>query len=242
LRYLIWVVAITNSLAAGVIAFVRYDIPDREFWLDHRTWIAIAVMLTVTVPLVQAAVVEAGERRQRKRLERAQKIHAFLAGGLIYLVEAGGMPWKNTGVQAFAVRGPWWRRRQDRLSKARVGAIATSGVKWEKGKGVIGRCWETKRHQYEDLEAAFAPYVDYDETQWTALSADKRFGLSFADFTTLRGKYGIVAAVPIMKGDAYIGCITADMPPLAAGQPVPNRERVLESLAFIAVAVSHVLD
>jgi hypothetical protein len=122
-----------------------------------------------------------------------------------------------------------------------MGAIPTSGVKWSQGKGVIGRCWKRRQPQYHDLETHFAPYANHTKEQWQQLEDEARFGLTYEDFQVLRGKYGIVAAVPIVKDDKYVGCITADLPPLAAGAPAPNRDQVLESLASTAALVAHVL-
>jgi hypothetical protein len=88
-----------------VLGVSRLNYPSAEFWANRGAWIFIALLVAVGVPLVQAAVIDKGERRRRKAVEREQKVQAFLIASLIYLIEQGGVPWKNTGVQAFVVRG-----------------------------------------------------------------------------------------------------------------------------------------
>lgn len=122
----------------------------------------------------------------------------------------------------------------------RLAAVASSGIKWTEGKGVIGVCWATRQPQYDDLEKHFAPYANYIYVQWNALPAAIRFGLTFSDFQAVKGKYGIVAVVPIVSSaDKYIGCVTADMPPLVGIAPV--RDQVLKHLTLAAASVARVL-
>lgn len=240
LSKLLWIVAIANTAGAVVLAAVRYSSPSAEFWVGRGGWVLTAVVVTLAVPLTQAAVIEMGERGKRKALERERSVQTFLISSLLYVVREAGCDVANTGIQAFVVRGwgPW--RRQERLAKIRLGAIPSSGIRWQKGKGVIGRCWETRSPQYHDLAAHFAQ-LNVAEARWDSRSETERFGLTFKDFSIVKDKYGIVAAVPIVKQDQYVGCLTADMPPLAAGASAPNRERILNSLATTAGLVAEVL-
>jgi hypothetical protein len=173
-----------------------------------------AVFATITIPLFQAAVVDIGERGRRRALEKQQKVEAFLTASLIDLERHAGADLKTTGVQVFLVKGRWRWKRQVRLAKVRLAPIAASGIKWEKSKGVIGRCWTLRAPKFEDLEAYFTPYAIYDRTAWNGLDEELRYGLTYDDFQHLNGKYGTVAAVPIVDNkDHYVGCIAADTPP-----------------------------
>ena len=183
-----------------------------------------------------------GERRQRKGLERENKVQTFLAASLIYLAHQANADWENTGIQAFVVTGRGRGQYQNRVAKFRLRAVATSGVRWTKGKGVIGRCWETRQPVYVDVAAQWGPYAGYDREAWAALPAPERFGLTFEDYQTVKGKYGIIAAVPIVgAGDKYIGCVTADMPPHLIGGTAPVQQEILKSLALTAENIAQVL-
>lgn len=230
-----------NGVAVFVLGASRLNWPSAEFWNGKAGWAVGGLALTAAVPVLQAIIAERGERSRRKAIEREQTVQTFLIACLIYVVRHAKADWENTGIQAFVVRGWGGWARQVRLSKIRLGAIPSSGIRWTKGKGVIGRCWETRTPQYVDLAAHFAPYLGDSQEQWDGLPAATRFGLSFSDFQTQKGKYGIVAAVPIIdRKDNYVGCITADMPPNPAR--VPSREEVIKSLAGTARLVAEVIS
>jgi hypothetical protein len=198
----------------------------------------VAIAVTIVVPFAQAGLVEYGERGRRKRSEREQDIQTFLSGALVNLANQAHADWEKTGVQAFQVRG-WWKQRQVRVARVRLAAVASSGIQWGKGKGVIGQCWATRQPQYEDLGERFAPFSEFGRLQWEALPLETRFGLSFDEFQTVKGKYGIIAAVPIVNSrDKYVGCVTADMP---TGVAAPLREQLLKQLTLAAASISRVI-
>ena len=205
--------ALVGSLAALALSLSRQAIPSTEFWAHHQGWIIAALASTFIVPMLQAGIVEFGERGRRKELERQQNIEAVLLTSLLDLERHAGANIRTTGVQPFAVRGWWKLERQVRIGKVRLSAIPSSGVKWTKGKGVIGRCWATRTPKVMDLETYFSPYKDYDKLRWNRLDADIRFGLTYEEFEHLNGKYGVVMAVPIVDSkDKYVGCVSIDTP------------------------------
>jgi hypothetical protein len=115
-----------------------------------------------------------------------------------------------------------------------------SGISWEKGKGVIGLCWETKSSQNVNLdEPPFSELMQTTKQEWTAISSSVCFGLSYNDYQALKGKYGTVIAVPIVAdGGGYKGCITLDMPPKFR---LTNTQQAVESLATTADLVRRLL-
>jgi hypothetical protein len=240
LSKLIRVFAVINGFAVIVMGAARLDWPT-GFWTDRTLWIFIALVLTAIVPIVQVVVSERGEKARRLAMEREQKIETFLVASLVYAVRHAGADWVTTGIQAFVIKG-WWRwRRHVRVAKVRLGAIPSSGIVWTEGKGVIGKCWETRTPQFENLHARFAPYQAFEKAEWDALPSADRFGLTYVDFQRLGHKYGVVAAVPIVdRRERYVGCVTADTPHEQA-QAGLDREAVLDSLASTAQLVREVL-
>jgi hypothetical protein len=110
LSKLLWFVALANTAGAIVLASVRYETPSADFWAAHPNWVMVAVVLTLAVPLTQAAVIEMGERRQRKELERENKVQTFLAASLIYLAHQANADWENTISNCASIVGrmrPW---------------------------------------------------------------------------------------------------------------------------------------
>jgi hypothetical protein len=197
-----------NAAAVVVVGLVRFNWPA-SFWPKHVYTTLAALGLTALTPIVQATVAEKGEKRRREQAEQENSIQPFLATSLIFLARHGGANWEKTGIQAFLVANRGWRRQEEhiRLAKIRIAAIPSSGIRWTKGKGAIGRCWETKAPQFIDLEEHFADLQHVDESGWNTLTAEQRIGLTYSDFKQVNGKYGVVAAVPIMDREGkYRGC------------------------------------
>ena len=233
-----------NAIAVFVVGAARLGWPDATFWGRHQLATLVALGATALVPLAQLVVAQTSERSRLKQIERQREVETCLTASLVYCVKHAGAGWLDIGIQVFEVKRAWWRRneRQVRLAKVRLRAVSVSGVDWVKGKGVIGRCWETHAPQYEDLQALFAAYDGHNQPDWDALPAAERFGLSFGDFQRLKGKYGIVAAVPIMDShDRYIGCVAADTAPTNGnGQPL-QKDEILASLVSTAQIVAGVI-
>ena len=238
---LIKFLAFANAAAVLVIGAARLDRPA-GFWSLHPGLVLAALLITGLIPAFQVAIRERGEKGRRAAVERERKIEAFLAASLIHVARRAGADWETTGIQAFLIRRGWRRSHQVRVAKMRLGPVPSSGIDWTEGKGIIGRCWATRAPQCADLELHFAPYLSSTEEEWEALPAETRFGLTYQDFRRLAGKYGIVAAVPIIDGrDSYVGCVTADVPPLHGKPGTLQLDEVLRSLASTAQLVRHVL-
>ncbi|WP_432495848.1 hypothetical protein [Kineococcus gypseus] len=97
-----------------------------------------------------------------------------------------------------------------------------SGTAWAPGKGVIGRCVAEGRVVAEDLAAADAALGDVDAAGWQRLPADVRQGLTHEEHRRLRGRYGVVVAVPLVDDSgpvsAVTGCLALDGPAGALAQ------------------------
>lgn len=165
-------------------------------------------------------------------------MRSSLTSCLTVIARECNAPWDQIGVQAFVVTG-FWRKRQVRLARIRLSSIPSSGVTWERGKGVIGMCWETRNTQWAQLdEPAFSDLESEPEYRWAMLDRKRTYGLSFNDYRALGRKYGTIAAVPIMSGDSYIGCITLDTP---SGVKVERSEVAVQQLYATADVVRRLL-
>jgi hypothetical protein len=219
------------------VGIARLDLPLGNWLRAHSIWIVVALAVTFATGVVQSIIAERGEKARRLSIERELRIQPFLTTSLIYLARYGGAKWETTGIQAFLVRRRGWRLQKQhvRLSKVRLAPLHSSGIRWTQGKGAIGRCWETQSPQFVDLEQHFAKWTNYNASQWSTLSNEQRIGLSHADYLQVKGKYGAVAAVPIVdRHGKYLGCVTADVP---LGVPL-SRDHAFETLTATAAFVS----
>jgi hypothetical protein len=238
MRYILWLAVVVGALASLGVRFAHEKMPSASFWLDHGGLLMTCILLTAVVPGLQATVVEYGERRRRKRAERSDSVRELLGGGLAKLEEDTGIDWKRAGLNAFLVGGVF-RKRQFRLARVKLTPYPqASGVRWTRGKGVIGRCWSTQRFAMHDLRAEFAQHYEADRVRWEALPADARFGLSFDEFQRTRDLYGVIAAVPILdpqKPGKYLGCVSLDTPRDSAEGI--DQKKVEEDLGAVAVTI-----
>jgi hypothetical protein len=239
-RYVVVFLPVAGAAAAILVGLARVKWPSEAFWSGKGTVIALAIIAAGVVPVVQTGISEYGEKKRRKELERKDDVRSLLVPSLVYAVRHCDAPWDLTGVQAFMVRGWWFRKHQVRVAKVRLASAPQSGVRWSEGKGVIGRCWETHASQIVQLDQPpFSELSEVQEPHWLEIDAGVRYGLSYADYRALGAKYGTIAAVPMINDSGgYLGCITLDMPP---GQDLEDQDGALESLATTADLVRRLL-
>jgi hypothetical protein len=230
--------AVVNALTVLVLGAARFNLPD-GFWKDKTPVIVVVLIHAFVASLVQIFVGERGEKARRVAIEREQKISDFLIACLDQLTRNAGADWRTTGIQVFEVRGKW-NTRHRRIVRVRLSHAPPSGVKWTKGKGVIGMCWESGQAQYHNVGARLAAYADFDKDRFEALTPSLRFGLTYDDFKRLGDKYGIVACAPIIGDDeVYLGCVSADAPTGTSG--TLRQAEVIHQLTMTARLVRAVL-
>lgn len=239
MRWLVLGLPIVNAAAALALALSAQNWPTPSFWSKLTRALVASTFLTVMIPVVQIFISERGERRRRLELEEQERVRDALAGSLLLVAKECGAPWDKTGIQAFKVEGWLWRKRQVLVAKLRLSSSPSSGVKWSKGKGVIGRCWEQRRHQWESLDHhPFMKLGNVPPHEWEGQGLGKTFGLTHAEYTLLGHKYGTIACAPILQEGRYRGCVAMDVPP---GIALTNRELVIETLERTAGVVLRLL-
>lgn len=215
MTWLVRLLAIVSAIAALAVGLSRLGWPT-GFWDERDPWIAYALIIVCGASILVPIVSELGEKAKRQSFERRQKLQTVLASSLVYVARYAGADWETTGVQVFLVKRQGLNQVQVPAAKVRLRPIPSSGVRWVKGKGLIGRCWETQQPQFLDVAAHFRDHEHLSAEAFEALPEATRFGLTFNDFQRLRGKYGMIAASPLVDdAGRYRGCVTADFPPEA---------------------------
>lgn len=158
--------------------------------------------------------------KRAKRTERAavarQDVEQLLKGTLVQVQSITGLDWKEIGLHLFLVeRKVWQPERQQHVVRVKMSEYPPpTGITWTKGKGVIGRCWDSKGFEAHDVRSAYAPYMKATREVWSTLSPKQRFGLDYDEFVHTKDFAGTILAAPILEdmGSRYIGCLSLDAP------------------------------
>jgi hypothetical protein len=230
------IAAFTSALALGA---ARLNFPNAKFWEGKTPWLLVALVITSLPSAVQTFFLERGERRRRKALEQEEKLRLILTASLVDLARNCGLDWESIGVRAFVTRKKKLRRiyQHKRIGFVKLNSGPASGIKWINGKGIVGQCWATSgKRQFEN----FGRFAGHNNGTWMVLSPADRYELTFEELRLMRERYGVVAAVPMISGTDYLGCITMDTEPAPAN--VPDRMEVWRSLGVTAALVKSELD
>jgi hypothetical protein len=236
LNQVLAVAAFSSALALGAS---RLNFPDAQFWEGKTSWLLGALVVTSLPGSVQTFLLERGERRRRKALEQEEKLRLILTTSLVDLAKNCGLDWETIGVRAFVTKKKTFRSiyQHHRLGFVKLNSGPASGIKWFNGKGIVGQCWATKgKRQFED----FGRFTGYSNGTWANLSPSDRYELTFEELKVMRERYGVVAAVPMLNGTDYLGCVTMDTEPMPTS--IPDKAQVWRSLGVTAALVKTELD
>ena len=210
-----WVSALATILAAsgtGYLVWVQLHPESENTRLD---WVSILVVGLVAVGtsfarLVRLYTVERFAERQSKVGVALRS----LAWAVHYSTNQA-VPVQPLGASAFVVVGfgPFkWLRR---LAHERVNDSPgeTLGVRWTKGKGILGVAWSSGREACVNTGRFDAQHRNCSEGEWNMLGEDDRRRLTYREYRSIEGKYGTVIVVPMIDRERVIGVVALDCPP-----------------------------
>ncbi|HEX7125672.1 MAG TPA: hypothetical protein VF406_07810 [Thermodesulfobacteriota bacterium] len=197
------------ALAAHQIKWPIVSMPE---YVVHSAVAGLAV--GIVEPWAAAFV----DRRLSRRLQFENDVRQSLKGALYLIVRVLKLDWDvaiELSVNAFLVRRPLrrpWEPILYRIARESVAIHTPSHIRWTRGKGVIGKCWERRQEYGLDLEKVHGKLRYCTKEQWRALAPDERIGLSYEEFQKVK-HYGAVGAVPILDAKGkFIGCVSVDAP------------------------------
>jgi hypothetical protein len=194
--------------AVVAVAVVVYGVVDRAesesypsawFW-HHEPGAALLVLAAATAGLGSLFVVYGYRRAIHHRAREAplyaacRDIAEFVArasDGLID-VERDGV-----GVTMWEVRGIVGLRYLRRRAHFSASERTTTRITWRRGKGVIGRCWESGLEQFHDRDAEFG--ACHSRSEFLSLARDRQLGLTWDEARHL-ARYKAVLAYALKRG------------------------------------------
>ena len=197
-RGLAWLGSFADIIALGLVAATTglalahsADFPSTGAWSSGHVLPPAQILAAVLLVISQITVVLTARRRQRNReLESACREVAACIDEL-----CPSLPLREVGVHIWAVSGlPFARHLRRSGSFLLLSNRARSGIRWTKGKGVVGAAWQKEMRVIEDIETIRTKATS--EGAYMALPDGDRLGLSWEDFVKTP-RYQIVCANPL---------------------------------------------
>lgn len=186
------VIALIFGALATVAALAHSgEFPHAEDWQKGRPLLLGQIFVTGGLLITQTL-----NTLGRRRYRRSRDLEAACREVAAYVDEhCPNIPLRYVGVRIWKVGGPPFARYLRRkASFFLTGERAQSGVRWTRGKGVLGRAWEKRKAVIRDIveiRERVASEADYDE-----LSDDDQMGLTYEEFQQTPF-YNVVYAAPL---------------------------------------------
>ena len=232
------------AAALAAVAATGLALDETGVWTASRAQRLTLLLITAGIAFGSAVGSAIGEYRRRRAEARRDDIGFAVTGAAYAIQDLTLIDVRDLGLAVYLLRRDRWRpwlkvlHRVYRLRAARRPAV--SGINWRPGKGVIGLCVESRNAVGQDVGADEAPWLNASRDDWLLRVPDHvRSGLSYAEFTAVRGKYHVVVAVPILDesrpGSEVRGCLALDGP--AGSFATLWTQEVRDALVFSAATL-----
>lgn len=205
------------SLLIG--AAIPLALRQAEVWKKPPEELVVLCLLTIAlVGAGEPFVARMNERRRRVVADQMEQLKQRMTLALVDIAHLVSLPCQDIGVHLYVVQHPSPKRLRkphlDRLLRVRLSSVpVSSDIRWSRGKGVVGSCWQQERDLAIDLHVLHEPHYACDEHGWQALPPEVTLQMTFSDFERTRGKYGVVLATPMTRElGGVIGVVTVDGP------------------------------
>jgi hypothetical protein len=190
-----------TSLAGGVLliygvgTYLRdQEIPDAATWARGTTasiaWTTAGILAAVTSFLVLM-----GYRRLLRIKKEEETLYSACQSALRVVHTATEIPYTQLGAHVWTITGFPFGRHLVRRATYLPDSRPQSNVRWVKGRGAIGKCWQSGEEAVEDLEV----FDGLSEQEFCDLPRATRLGLSWTDFKK-SDHYRAIWVTPIYKG------------------------------------------
>lgn len=207
-------------VVAGIFATALLTGEEMDYFSpwdrSTRFWIVVVVAAVTAVDNILAGfrTIQAAKRSQAEA--RVQKVLTVL---LVQISEASGVQIQDLGASVFVprIRRVGWLPKKVLVRALRFRLDEhpqPSPVKWTKGKGAVGTCWETARTVHRDWHVQRTQYSDpaLAAQDFAGIPAELRDGFGHKEFVAISDKYSEVLAVPVLSVEgSIVGVVSIDV-------------------------------
>ncbi len=212
--------------AAGLSVVVLHTLIDNKL-VHWSAWIVVAVAIAVgTLAFIDNVRVIVYNRQAYEREKARSEMHQPLIGALNSILEARKVPLDPLGISVFVIRRTWglnwwvvpWRGKQlKQIFRFRLSNYPPeAAVRWTRGKGAIGACWENSIPVLQNRREVAARYGEKGQPptkeNYNELPEEDRSGFTRLEFIQTIDNWGEILAVPIWAENAarLIGVLSID--------------------------------
>ncbi|MFA9432903.1 MULTISPECIES: hypothetical protein [unclassified Egicoccus] len=208
-KFLLLAIAV---VAGAVVGLSEIPWPD-EYWEVRQGWVTAARITLVLVTALEAIRTAAAVSLRHHREKRAGLVEGVLYYTLVRLDEAtaDALRWHDIGIHVWELpRVPRWPRQLKKVARVRIENDGRGGtnIRWTRGTGAIGICWETGEGRVFNASALMA--VSRDE--WESRTDEERMGLDWRQAQMTKNYGGIVVMPMRSKKGRFRGCVSVDGP------------------------------
>lgn len=212
-----WISLLAGLAAAtGMVQVLDRKLPSDTWSWVHRPsthiWLVGALSVLTLLDTIRRAIFRFSERaRMKKKAEIRKQLSALAAG----IAKITGQPIEDIGCGLFLVQRRWfgYADRLVRFERVRlIDNVPASDVKFTKGKGTVGECWQNQRKAHDEWDSRNERYANRSLTdeEWNQLAEEDRRGFTREEWVSLVGKYSEVVAMPVMVDEKFRGCLAVD--------------------------------
>jgi len=177
--------------AAALAAAHSGNFPHESDWAAGELLPVLQIATVAFWGITQFGIVVGGflSRRNDRLVDACREVAAFVDD------RCPELPLREVGVRIWVVAGPPWARHLRRgASFLLAGERARTGIRWVKGKGVVGAAWERRLNTIRDLADLRARANS--QAAFESLDDSERLGLSWEEFQRTPS-YQAVFACPL---------------------------------------------
>ncbi|MCS6530496.1 hypothetical protein [Curtobacterium flaccumfaciens] len=191
------------AIVLGAALAVEQAAVLSDFVKQHPTLDVTVIFAAAGLVVVDNVVAIGAASRNRRLQEQTRQIEKAVVSALVTISRVTGVDLAALGGSVFVPRGIGRRRRLHRIVRSRMlDEPQQSSVRWEMGKGVIGRVWGEKRQIHKSIIDIGKKYGDVEipEAVFSKMSKETRMGFDRVEFQGIAGKYAEILGIPVFSG------------------------------------------
>lgn len=196
-----------SLLAFAIVVIPVGDLAEHLDWPSAGFWAwgsEILILLAAVVNGGSAVWIYRAEQRNAA-LESTKLLEQAALLLLIGVNDKTGLLMKTLSCSVWAVPGEDEEQHLKRVMHVPEPATGPSGITFERGVGVVGKCWL----EGEPFVASLAHLQPMGKEPFEQLSGDRRYNLGWEAFCKTR-RYAAIATWPLTEGGRLVGFVCVD--------------------------------